>query len=380
MKRKRERGEKEKEMKLLSKNRVACLAFLCTILIVVGIAVVVIMDIRLFQLYGGKPSLESVAKEYHDTWSILKQTGKASPSNKFYMAFDLTPRITEHSLKILSYAPVEETKDFDVRVLVVCGQHGREYVSSEICYNLIRLLQVNVREETFTPKIAEFMARNVGFYIVPVANPWARILVETNETRHCQRTNKNGVDLNRNFMHKSAFGYMHGSRSKYSDDGISMEDNPGPAPMSEYETVAMAEYISYVNPHLVINIHSGGKDILLPYDCTFDVLPPHYSVMVSLAKHTRNRACPACSVGTGASSLYPAFGTLVDYALDFMGVQLAYTFEVYSSPNIKNDHALTNDECKVFFNPPEGKELHDVVHRWIKVIVVMVNRLLEITI
>lgn len=361
-------------------GRPLCLGFIAIAVLVVVIAGYAVVDIKKFQLYGGKTPFASVAREYHDTWSIMKQTYRTSTANSFYVADDLTPNMAEQALKILAYAPLEDPEKFKIRIMVVCGQHGREYVSSEVCYNLIRLLQVNVREEVFTPKIAEFLQEGVGFFIVPVANPWARTLVETNSTRQCQRTNKNGVDLNRNFLHKSAYEFMRGSRSKYSDDGMSQEDDPGPAPMSEYETLAMGEYLSYVNPHLLINIHSGGKDILMPYDCTFDTLPPYYGVMMRLAMHVRDRACPKCSVGTGASSLYPAFGTLVDYALDFIGVQLAYTFEIYASPKIKNDHGLTNDECKVYFNPPAGDELLEVVRRWIAVILVMTDRLLEITV
>jgi len=356
------------------------MALIVIVVVSFSLGRIMMKDVSGFQLYGRANLFSKESVVYHDTWTILEQVTKDSPEQSFYTMHDLTPTVADHALKILGYGPLEEPEKLKMRVLVICGQHGREYVSSEICYNLIKLLQVRTRDTEFTPKVAAFLEDGIGLWVVPVANPWARHLVETDKTKLCQRTNKNGVDLNRNFMHKQALETLRGPKSPFSDDGVSSEDNPGPAPMSEYETVAVAEYMDYVRPHIVINVHSGSNDILMPYDCcTLEELPPHYMVMVNLAKHVRDIACPECRVGTGSMALYPAQGTLIDYAIDFVGTQIAYTLEIFASPRVKNDHQLTNDECGEYFNPKEGEELGNVVRKWVLLIFTLIERVNEIT-
>lgn len=317
--------------------------------------------------------------EYHTTEEIYQNMFRKIKHAHPYQVYDLTPSEPKEILKVFLYAPIKDPSEYKVRVAIVCGQHGRELVSSELCDSMIKLLQNKLFDEEFSPKMSSLMNNSgVGFYIIPVNNPWGRITVERNDNKKCQRTNMNGVDLNRNFNHKSAFEYLRGHRSKYVDAGGGPEDNPGKYAMSEPETEAVSTMMSWIRPHVVINVHSGGNYILMPYDSTFDKLPHHYTVMHNLARHTRDLGCPECSVGTGSVSLYPAFGTLVDYAVDFMSVQIAYTFEIYASKAIKNDHELTNEECDLFFNPREGEELEMVLRKWINMLFIMFNRLFTI--
>jgi hypothetical protein len=330
-----------------------------------------------FEKFKNYPSFDKQFNDYHKTLEIIQKTKTDSILNPHYIYYDLTPEIENEGLKIVGYGPVQLPEEIQVRVMVVCGQHGREYVSSELCFALIRLLQLQARDDNYTTRLSLLQIGNVGIWVVPVANPWARTFVELNETNTCRRTNANSIDLNRNFPHAKIFEWQTFEQSPYSDDGIHPEDNPGTSPLSEYETVAMVEYINYVDPHMIINIHSGSNDILLPYDYVVDVQPKHYRIMVKLANYARKSSCPECKLGTASTLLYTAKGTLIDYALLYTNTQLAYTLEIFSSPSIVNDHQLTPEECKNYFNPQYGDELLHVLRKWIHFILSLIEKLLK---
>jgi hypothetical protein len=330
-----------------------------------------------YSKFKNYPSFDSNHRRYHTTSEILQSTRDGSVLNSHYIVHDLTPDIEIEELKILAYGPVRSPDEIKVRIMLICGQHGREYVSSELCYAMIRLLQLQVRDDNFTTRLNFLELEDVGIWIVPISNPWARIYVETNDTHRCRRTNANGVDLNRNFPYLDMLKKRTFETSPYSDDGVNPEDYPGKEPLSEYETVAIVEYIDYVNPQMVINVHSGSNDILLPYDYEIDEQPKHYRVMVEMANHARRKSCQECKIGTSSLLLYPAKGTLVDYSLIFTNTQLAYTLEIFASQDIINDHQLNPEECQKFFNPEIGDQLLSVLRKWIHFILSLIEKLLK---
>ena len=332
------------------------------------------------------PSFEMNVQRYHTTEEILYDTMNNNELNPFYSYFDLSPEIEDdRRLKIIGYGPIEPPLDIPIRVMVVCGQHGRERISPEICYNLIRLIQRNIFDEVLTDHTERVTLNKIGIWVVPIANPWARMYVETHpEDGQCRRTNVNGVDLNRNFpvipisTTSLLAETMYSNQEVYSDNEMGRSEMyPGPNPLSEYESLAIADFLAEVQPHVLINVHSGGNDILLPYDTETSngSRPPHYNIMVKLANYARKSTCPTCKLGISSMILYPALGTLMDYALYFRGVQLGYTLEIYASSEVKNDHYLDSSECKKFFNPSEGKEYYDTVKRWLTFILSLINRI-----
>ena len=236
-----------------------------------------------------------------------------------------------------------------------------------------------------TTSIEQLKINNVGVWFVPVANPWARELVETNKSRACQRTNSRGVDLNRNFP------------SVYSDNNNNNEDEQdkyrkphkeeyaGDFPLSERESVGLAEYLDYVSPHLLINVHSGARDILLPFDYTGDALPRYYHIMTKLANAARAQTCRnQCKLAQSSLLLYQSFGTLMDYGLLYRNVQLAYTLEIYASNRTYADdddiseESLTPELCISYFNPPSGEELEATLRQWAQFILILLTKLLTI--
>ncbi len=356
-------------------------------IVIIFTAVMIIFSVKLamqmkieHNVTESYPSFDENVQRYHSTKEIIFKTITDNNLNPFYTWMDLTQQIPDKELKIIGYGPLDEPADIPVRIMIVCGQHGRERISSEICFNMIRLLQLQIRDDLFTVSIENATIQGIGLWVVPVLNPWARAQAENNLEDQCRRTNKNGVDLNRNFPKipialdsQSSFRTMF---SNFSDNEHGHpEDYDGPSELSEYESTAIAEYIDYVKPHILINVHSGGNDILLPYDCETDQLPKHYNIMVKLANFARRTTCPECKIGISSMILYPSLGTLVDYAVYFRGVQLAYTLEIYDSKAVQNDHQLSPDECLTFFNPLTPEDIASVNKKWITFIIAIIQRL-----
>ncbi len=333
------------------------------LLVVVGFCAVIsganfLYDIHLIYTHNEEtPTFEKHAATYHKTKDIYLTMRMDNTIQPFYTWYDLTKDESDEERKIYGYGPLQNASDFRLRVFIVCNQHGREVVTGELCHVLIRLLQMHVQDDVFTQIIGELALADVGFWIVPVANPWARNQVEQNVSMKCQRTNERGVDLNRNYP----------SFVERQLDG-SPEEFQGEAEFSEYETLAVATFLEYSDAHVVFNIHSGGEDILLPFDGRVDV-PPYYSEMVAIARTMRERiGCKKCRVSM-ASALYGAYedsalGTLVDYAIDTASADIGYTLEIYADDTIDNVPDMDGEVCANFFNPRRGKQLIAVLRRW----------------
>ena len=321
------------------------------------------------------PSFDENTRNYHSTREIHLATKHDNDINPYYTWVDLSKYMQvaedDESMRIYAYGPVEDVKKFKRRVMIVCGQHGRELVSSEFCFTLIRLLQMYVRDdEDFTRTLAQHTLNGVGYWIVPVMSPWSRQYVECGGyDQQCQRTNARYVDLNRNFPN----AYSEPQQRLYGD-----ETYAGDHVLSEYESVAVDKLLDYVEPHVLFNIHSGGEDILLPYDSSYEHAPPNYEMMLALARYARDAIkCKTCGLGM-SSILYAntedkAVGTLVDYAVDYYDVDVAYTLELFV-----NTSARTND-CRSYFNPQPGDDLSRVLRRWTTFLLRLVDRLIEIT-
>lgn len=333
-----------------------------------------------WQTFTVYPAYSEHVRSYHSTREINLAVKLDNDANPYYTWMDLSKYMpivedsddAKDNLRIYAYGPVEDMKKFSRRVMIVCGQHGRELVSSELCYAMIRLLQLYVREdETFTRQLSQHTLDGVGYWIVPVMCPWARQHVECGDyERQCQRTNARYVDLNRNFLNAQK---TNAQRRLPGD-----ETYPGDHPMSEYETLAVAKLLDYVEPHVLFNVHSGGEDILLPYDGTYATLPPNYEKMLLLARRAREASkCRTCGLGT-SSVLYAdaddkAIGTLVDYAIDYAKVDLAYTLEIFVNASARTD------DCRSYFNPRPGDDLARVLRRWTAFLLGFVDSLIEIT-
>lgn len=294
------------------------------------------------------PTIDRTCRRYHTSEEIFTNMALGETKNPFYQIrpFPDTP--------LLAFEPVTPPEDKRLRVMIVGGQHGRELVTSELCHAFIRLLQGQIREILLTRRLMELIAKNVGFYVVPINNPYSR------EQKGCSRTNHNGVDLNRN--------YPSDSTKPRDLPPKGSEDYGGMFAISEPETQALDAYLDYVQPHVLINIHSGGNAVLIPYDADPAKRAPNYNTIVRILNRIRVSNEYKFDYQMGPSSLlyYTSFGTLMDYAIDFKNVDVALTLEIYSN---------TSDDCFQMFNPPEGIELSRLIEKWTYFLIVFIEKL-----
>lgn len=113
-------------------------------------------------------------------------------------------------------------------ILLIGGVHGDEPEGVRLANELLVWLQEN--EKTHSAKIRPWI-------LIPCINP-------DGFSAH-QRTNGNGVDLNRNFPCRD-----------WSPDAKAPRYYPGPSPGSELEVQALVKLIEDEKPQLIVHFHS----------------------------------------------------------------------------------------------------------------------------
>ena len=121
------------------------------------------------------------------------------------------------------------------RILVVGGTHGDELTSVSVVFRWIE-------------KLNKFHSGLFHWHLVPMMNPDGVL------PRAAQRTNKNGVDLNRNLpsddWNEKAIKYW---REK---QGENPRRYPGESPASEPETQWLIDEINTFKPDAIISVHA----------------------------------------------------------------------------------------------------------------------------
>lgn len=194
------------------------------------------------------------------------------------------------------------------------NEHARELITGELALHMLYKIPEIKPDKRIT--------------IIPVLNVWGRTRAFKNS---CQRKNKNGIDINRNFWTpKNHFQYK-----KYS------EEYEGVTPISQKESKLLAS-ILLDKTKRYINVHSGEFSIYMPYDGSY-TRPPNYKTMKKNIDKW-SKYCEECATGPAAStSFYKAYGTSVDWAIE-QGIPEAYTFEIYGKETW---------DCRSMFNPTD---------------------------
>jgi len=206
------------------------------------------------------------------------------------------------------------------------NEHARELITGELALHMLYKIPEIKPDKRIT--------------IIPVLNVWGRTRAFKN---NCQRKNKNGVDINRNFWSEN----NHKKYKKHS------EEYEGKTSISQKESILLAKILKD-NTQRYINVHSGEFSIYMPYDSSFDH-PPNYHIMKKNIE-LWSKHCPECAVGPAAiTSFYRAYGTSVDWAI-VNGIPEAYTFEIFG----KNTWS-----CRSMFNP---KKPGPVIQKWEKIL------------
>lgn len=302
---------------------------------------------------------------YHKTEEIVEIVLQADEKYRVF-AFSNT---SDRSAFNVALGPEKDSlpEHRKLSMVIVCGQHGRELISSELCVHLILLLKGLERSEKLSHRLDMLEKKGVQFWVLPVANPWSRIFVENDIANNgCRRTNYNNVDLNRNFP------TPHTIRSKHKKGHV---EYAGSQDLSEWESNYTLSFIFDANAHILINVHSGSNAVLLPYDCSIIATHPFFDHMMHLAKLAINNASLPQStlLGSGSSKMYESQGTLNDFATYRMGVPFVYTLEIYKgdvSDDI-SDEDMTPRQCTELFNPKKGEEYTAVIERWLLFIISM---------
>jgi len=211
------------------------------------------------------------------------------------------------------------------------NEHARELITGELALHMMYEL----------PKIKPLNR----ITIIPVLNVWGRTRAFKDS---CQRKNKNGIDINRNFWSKN----NHKKYKKYS------EEYEGIQAISQKESILLSKLLMD-GVKRYINVHSGEFSIYMPYDGRY-TKPNNYDIMYDNI-HKWSKLCPGCNVGQAAvTSFYRAYGTSVDWAVD-NGVDEAYTFEIYG----KNSAS-----CRDMFNP---KNPYSFLKKWANILKLTLN-------
>lgn len=293
-------------------------------------------------------------------------------SNKYHLTEEIHTSITDNDVfykvdvlpnsGIHAFAPTVAPHTKPLRILIICGQHGRELVTSEVCFALISLLQGKINTLEYIGLSQELRMMGVAFYIMPVINIHSRHMAYSG-IDPCSRLNANNVDLNRNFP--SMF------KKPRQLPPLGSEEYGGPMPLSENESMDIDQYMHQVRPHVILNVHSGGNAVLTPYDADVLEQPPNYKHMVHILNKIRSSHSELFDFKVGPSSLlyYSSYGTLMDYGLTFKEVDIGLTLEIFSN--------ASHSDCRGFYNPEEGIELSSTIEKWTYFILLFAKKLFK---
>ena len=269
------------------------------------------------------------------------------------------------------WTPPLRSDDDRVRVLMDFGQHGREFITSEVGVRLLEVLAATGSDapdegaadaalasaaglSVGSPRFRRLRAvlSRLSLVLLPLENEGGRARVERGD--RCERKNGRGVDPNRNWP--LDWGRKEG-------DYDPAEEYPGRAPGSEPETRVVRALARTLRPHAWVNVHSGMRALFTAYDHVARV-PRGPAARASLAILARlnARACRGqCAVGSGGKSVgYLAHGTATDHMYATQGVPVAYTWEIYG------DETADFDDCFRMFNPLGKEQFDGVVRDWVR--------------
>jgi carboxypeptidase T len=232
------------------------------------------------------------------------------------------------AMKISDNVAIEE----DEPCIFYMGEHhAREPISLEVAMYILNYIVSNYGTD---PSITNSV-NNKQIWFMPLVNPdghkivtdqidlwWRKNIRDNNGNNTIDAGTTDGVDINRNY------GWA------WSGEGAS--GNPsdetyyGPSAFSEPEVVAMKNMVDQHHFVAGITYHSYSELVLFPYGYATDAYAPDQTSLQSLAISMAN-TIPAAGGGyytpEKSSGLYPASGTVDDYAYGEHGV-FCYTIEI----------------------------------------------------
>jgi hypothetical protein len=136
---------------------------------------------------------------------------------------------------LVKHYPTLDDRNPQARILLLGGVHGDEYSSVSILFKWMNILD-------------QHHSGLFEWQVVPLANPDGML------RKKSQRTNANGVDLNRNFHNgDNPDEGLHYWKTRTKSDP---RRYPGKQAMSEAETRWMAQLIEEFKPDAIVSVHA----------------------------------------------------------------------------------------------------------------------------
>lgn len=317
---------------------------------------------------------ETTAEFLAETKALLEEL---SPPDRHTFAWDnvSTENVTTHYVDTLNGGG-SPTR---LHIMVICGIHGRELYSSDLCRSWL-MYHATAANQT---KSTVFQ-----WTFVLVANPSGRDLVVQayrnkqqqvpDQDLLCHRGNGRGVDLNRNWRTYNIDLYQPQQRRPFGDPEYAGEDA-----FSEAETKNLRTLLEEIRPDVLLAIHTGTVAILTPFDDDPDQIPETYRELSWMAQWmARQSSCNKvrshmCLVGRGAQMLgYTGRGSMGDFAYRHQYAALPFTLEIYQGKIDEEEQVLVREKntttlegfptpqaCFQFFNPPQHRLAYEL-RKW----------------
>lgn len=159
---------------------------------------------------------------------------------------------------IWGFLVADPARPIHTRVLVFAGLHAMEWVGSEVAVDLVDLLAADP-------------PTGVAVVVVPVVNIDKRLMVEADlraGTDRFLRSNRNQVDLNRDWAHNRTAPALHRWLLPR------MHQMPPGDGLTQPETQALDRLAQDWSPHVSVSLHSYGGFVYVPWAGRFGRLPP----------------------------------------------------------------------------------------------------------
>jgi len=263
------------------------------------------------------------------------------------------------------------------KVFLLFGEHARELISPETAVGVMRELCSKTPSD-----ITKESLKNSQFRIIPNGNPSSRQKVEFGQ--YCLRTNRNGVDLNRNW--DSHWNPTEPPMSSESD-----QLDPGNRAFSELETQIFRSAVIEFQPTVFASIHSGTMGMYMPWAYSDEAGSRgirNVRKMSQVLNELDSKYCK-CPSGAAAEQVgYDSPGTCLDWVHSRTASQYSYAFEIYTGVGVaqlrerynaqKNfrggqssfmemsleDEQVSSNECFLQFNPENSETYNKVVNNW----------------
>jgi len=278
-----------------------------------------------------KPDLKS----YHSADQLtaeFKALTKNCPHLKIETKKGAKTSLTSISISKPDKAPNEALSEEKLKVLMFFGEHAREIISPETALRFTQMLCQHTPtgftppSTAWTERIATVLDRS-DILMFPLINVDGHNKVTHGS--YCTRTNRRGVDLNRNWDDH----WKHATSRA--------DTNSGRTAFSEEEVRLLRDAANTFRPDMFVSVHSGALGMYTPY--AYSTKRPSGPVersMVSILKKLNHHSTEVsgnrgsgycnCDVGAAGKELnYLCPGTCLDYMFDKLLTPYAFAVEIW---------------------------------------------------